>query len=269
MKIIIACLACCSLAILFVFSLYVVDLGLPRNHPRTVRRRIYATGTVCGVGPWMIYLLLYHSEQLTLQTFLSLLGIRWTGLLTAALCPCVLVLLLYTGSLVQLVLEGESWRNISFKRKDLILRDYFIAPFAEELIFRACMLTVLSSTFGKYWAVSVSPLFFGLAHLHHLMEWFRAKNGTSFSQACCTVLLQVAYTSIFGLFAAFVFVRTRHLPGIVLAHSLCNVMGLPPIEDAVQHPKKYYIMTSYVVGIVLFVFLLFPLTEPSLYSVLH
>ena len=262
-----ASLACCCLVILFVFSLYVPGLGLPRNHPRTVRRRIYATAIVCGVGPGMLYFLLDFSEQLTLSTFLGLLGIRWTGVLTAALFPCVLILLLYTGCLVQLVLEEEkTWTDIRLKRKDLILRDYFVAPIAEELIFRACMLMVLLSAFEKYRAISVCPLFFGLAHMHHLIEWFRAKNGSSFSQACCTILLQVVYTSIFGLFAAFVFVRTQHLLGIVLSHSLCNMMGLPPIEDALQHPKKCYIMSSYVIGVILFVFLLFPLTEPLMYS---
>lgn len=266
MEIVVACFACGFLAILFVFGLYVVDPGLPRSHPRTVRRRIYATGVVCALGPGIIYLLLFRSEGINFPTFLSLLGIRWNRLLTATLSPCALVLLLYTGCLIQFILEGESWRNITFKRNDLILRDYFVAPFAEELIFRACMLTILSSAIGNYWAISISPLFFGLAHLHHLIEWFRVKDGT-FCQACATVLLQVAYTSVFGLFAAFVFLRTRHLSGIVLAHSLCNMMGLPPIEEAFYHPRKYCIMTSYIIGLILFVILLLPVTEPSLYSI--
>ena len=267
MEAVIACLVCSSLVVLFLISLYFVDVGLPRNHPVTVRRRISVAIVMCGAGPSLLLLLLHFSESLSLPIFVSLLGIRWNGLLAAAIFPCVLVLILYTGNLVQLVLEGQSWRNVTSKRKDLILRDYIVAPFAEELIFRACMLTVLSPAFGDYRAIMVCPVFFGLAHLHHLIEWYRVKDGITFSQACLSVLLQVGYTSVFGLFSAFIFVRTQHLTGIVLAHSLCNVMGLPPVDEAWQHPNRNFLIASYFVGIIVFIFLLFPLTEPVLYYV--
>lgn len=40
-------------------------------------------------------------------------------------------------------------------------------------------------------------------------------------------LFQFTYTSLFGFFAAFVFIRTGNVYSVLLAHSFCNWMGLP------------------------------------------
>jgi prenyl protein peptidase len=40
-------------------------------------------------------------------------------------------------------------------------------------------------------------------------------------------LFQFTYTSLFGFFAAFVFLRTGNVYSVILAHSFCNWMGLP------------------------------------------
>ena len=257
---------CCYLSILFVISLYVVDPGLPRNHPLTVRRRICAISAVCFIAPATLYLWMQRFERISMMTFLSMLGLRWNGLLTAVCYPFLLVMILYSGLIFQCWIEGDN--SIFYlpirQRKDIVLRNYLVAPLAEELIFRACMIPVLRPTVGD-WAVFISPLFFGLAHVHHLIDWYRLENGVSFRQACLTIIFQMCYTSIFGLFAGFLFVRTRHLISLIVCHSVCNIMGVPPIESAVQHQNKYAILTVYIVGIVGFFSLLFPMTSPSLY----
>jgi prenyl protein peptidase len=40
-------------------------------------------------------------------------------------------------------------------------------------------------------------------------------------------VFQFAYTSLFGFFAAFVFLRNKNILALILAHSFCNWMGLP------------------------------------------
>jgi prenyl protein peptidase len=46
-------------------------------------------------------------------------------------------------------------------------------------------------------------------------------------------LFQFTYTSLFGFFAAFVFVRTGNVYTCMLAHTFCNWMGLPRLYGCV------------------------------------
>ncbi len=259
-------ISCIFQAVLFVLSLYLVDSGLSRNHPVTVRRRVRATIAVCILSFLLVYLLLLQSDGISLSQYMNVLGFRTAGLLAGTVTPCLLVLMLYTGYLVQTICD-QSWnRNLVWSRRDLMARDYVVAPFAEEFIFRGCMLAVLCSAMEKYRAIFVPPVLFGLAHLHHLMEWYRGKLAVPLSHACLGVILQMTYTSIFGLFTSFVFVRSRHLVGVILAHSLCNLFGLPPVEEALQSPWKKTIILCYLSGVVLFCWNLFILTDPALFN---
>lgn len=204
--------------------------------------------------------------QLQVSTFLSLLGFKWSGLAAAMCYPTLLVMTLYGGLVFHNLVGKKALFGIVEQRKDIIIRNYVIAPFAEELIFRACMLLLLRPAAGEWYAVLLCPFFFGIAHVHHLIDWYRTSDGTPFSHACLSAIIQICYTSTFGLFAGFLFVRTGHLVSGVLCHSLCNMMGLPPIERALEHSRKYVILAVYVVGVILFLVLLFPLTTPSLYE---
>jgi prenyl protein peptidase len=40
-------------------------------------------------------------------------------------------------------------------------------------------------------------------------------------------VFQFTYTSLFGFFAGFVFLRTGNVYSVILAHAFCNWMGLP------------------------------------------
>lgn len=260
---------CSLLSLSFVLSLYFVDPGLPRNHPSTVYRRILAIAAMCAVAPSALYILLRSQvEVISVTSFASELGLRWSGLVAATCYPTLLTLTLYAGPIFHNWLDGNPLigQEIKTQRSDIILRNYVVAPFAEELVYRACMLLLLSPAIGEQYAVLFCPIFFGIAHVHHLIDWYRVSDGTSFGQACLTVLVQFCYTSIFGLFAGFLFVRTHHLVSLFLCHSFCNVMGLPPLDSALIHPRKYLILPVYLLGIVLFFSLLFPLTAPSLYE---
>lgn len=98
----------------------------------------------------------------------------------------------------------------------------------EELVFRSCLipLHILCHHSPKQ-IVFITPLYFGIAHIHHLYEYKLTHPHTPFLPALARSLFQFGYTSIFGFYATFVFLRTASLPAVVLAHSFCNWCGLP------------------------------------------
>ncbi len=252
-----ALLASLGLSCLFVVSLYVVDQGLSRNHPITVRRRLLAIVGVCFCSPF--YLWLCSDNQVKDgQSMSELLGVHTLeGLLNALIFPVLLVLVLYAGPIVQCVSDGENpFEHIANERGDLIVRNYIIAPFAEEFVFRACMMPLLLPTLGPQWTILCSPLFFGLAHVHHLLDWFRRKDGTLFLNAILSILLQVVYTSVFGVFSAFLFYQTGQLASPVVSHILCNTLGLPPFETLGVHSHRTMVAAVYVIGLCGFILLL-------------
>ncbi len=52
----------------------------------------------------------------------------------------------------------------------LFWRNYVISPLTEELVFRSCMLTLVFPVFSSNDLICIMPLFFGIAHLHHILE---------------------------------------------------------------------------------------------------
>lgn len=152
-------------------------------------------------------------------------------------------------------------------------------------------LHVLAQLSGKQ-IVFLTPLYFGIAHLHHLYEFRITHSEVPFLVAIARSLFQFTYTSLFGFFAAFVFIRTGNVYTCILAHAFCNWMGLPrfygrvgveagvpmgpPDVDKKDDDQKsapayqgkgiewtvaYYIVL--VAGAVGFYYQLFPLTESS------
>ena len=94
-------------------------------------------------------------------------------------------------------------------------------------------------------------MIFGIAHLHHLNQGIiaRKRAGQSYLSAVLTPsiiipgiiqsLFQFTYTSLFGIFAMFVYLRTGNVYSCILAHTFCNWMGLPRfwgrVGDLVGH----------------------------------
>jgi prenyl protein peptidase len=70
-----------------------------------------------------------------------------------------------------------------------------VAPFTEEYTFRACMLPILLGYYSPVGAVVVSPLFFGIAHLHHMIE--RIRKGQDVQTAILISLFQGRWDSPF------------------------------------------------------------------------
>ncbi|XP_071502583.1 CAAX prenyl protease 2-like [Diadema antillarum] len=273
-----AVFSCLMLAVAYVGSLYVWKRELPRDHPKTIKQRTLSVFVVCAAAP--LFLLLISNEATSIQgwTLCEHLGVRTPGLLAALTVPLVLTMVLFSGPLYMLYLEGTHEVSIADKgafsslwnnnhTRMLWLRNYLIAPFTEEFVFRACMLPLLVPCLGCPTAVIVCPLFFGVAHIHHIIE--RLRFGMEpLSAIILTAFFQSCYTTVFGAYSAFLFVRTGHLAGPFICHSFCNYMGFPEIGQVFNHSprNRAIIIATFVVGLVLFLFLLHPLTTPEWFS---
>lgn len=82
--------------------------------------------------------------------------------------------------------------------------------------------------------IFLSPLVFGLAHVHHFYEFRLAHRGVPAAAALLRSALQLGYTTLFGAYATFVYLRTGSLLAVLAAHVLCNCMGLPRVWGRVE-----------------------------------
>lgn len=74
-----------------------------------------------------------------------------------------------------------------------------------------------------------TPVIFGLAHVHHFYEFRLTNPHTPLSFALVRSLFQFAYTTLFGAYATFLYLRTGSLLAVILAHTFCNWRGLPRV----------------------------------------
>ena len=134
-------------------------------------------------------------------------------------------------------------------------RDLAVAPFAEEIVFRGCMvMPLLKSGLSPVATAWTAPLFFGLAHLHHAV--LKIREGVNPKSVLIMTLFQFTYTSLFGAYAAHAFIRTGSIPAVVLCHSFCNYMGLPDFGylsvSSPMHGHRRAISNGYLFGVILF-----------------
>ncbi|XP_048021272.1 CAAX prenyl protease 2 isoform X1 [Megalobrama amblycephala] len=248
-----------------------------RDHPNTIKRRFISVLCVSAVSPLVVLAWTHYMKVRPSPPLWALLGIRLEGFLPATLLPLTLTMVLFLGPLTQLAIESPrglfhdvktalNSRSWSKCVKDLRwLRNHVVAPLTEEFVFRACMIPMLVPCIGPTAAIFISPLFFGVAHFHHIIEQLHFGQDTVFEILICAAF-QFTYTSIFGAYTAFIFIRTGHLVGPVLCHSFCNWMGFPAIGSVLLHPQRPVILFFYQMGVLLFLILLFPFTDPAFYG---
>ncbi|XP_061920988.1 CAAX prenyl protease 2 [Entelurus aequoreus] len=270
-------LSCLLLASSYVGSLYVWRSDLPRDHPAVIKRRFTSVLIISGLSPLFVWIWKELTGIRMVSPLLVVMGVRFEGLIPAIVLPLVLTMILFLGPLTQLAMDCP-WTLMDGIRvafdpwfwtlcfSDMRwLRNQVVAPLTEELVFRACMLPMLVPCAGPSTAIFTCPLFFGMAHFHHVIESLRFRRG-SLSGIFFSAAFQFSYAAVFGAYAAFIFVRTGHLVGPVLCHSFCNYMGFPAISSALEHPHRLTVLSSYLLGVLLFLLLLFPLTDPSYYG---
>ncbi|XP_044125269.1 CAAX prenyl protease 2 [Bufo gargarizans] len=199
-------LCCLTLACSYVGSLYVWKSELSRDHPAVIKRRFTSVLIVSSLSPLFLWLWKELTGIKTDAAILSLMGFRLDGIFTATLLPLLLTMILFLGPLVQLSLDCP-WSlfdglKVAIDPRFWVLcltdmrwlRNQVIAPLTEELVFRACMLPMLVPCTSPGTAIFTCPLFFGIAHFHHVIEQLRFRQGTVLS-----IFLSAGLVLVFGL----------------------------------------------------------------------
>lgn len=278
----------------FVASLYVWrgDRGRnPDEDAGVVRHRLISVCVATAVLLVLLRVLVARCD-LAPAGFLAFVGVRpGAGLLRACAASAALTCALFLGPIAMslasgyVLLDGPadgsssgfavvSYFSAAYRaalprlaRARLASTDFWRAivagPVTEELVYRACMCPVLKAAgYGNAFCCVVPPLCFGFAHVHHLLKHLRTMRA---ADALLATLLQLAYTTVFGAFSCFVYLRTGHLAACILTHMLCNHFGFPDVETLLEHEHRTPLLAAFVAGVVLFFALLGPLTAPSLY----
>lgn len=154
----------------------------------------------------------------------------------------LLCMILFVGPLFEAgVAKGRLWSWIKGEQLRETLgswigwRNLVAGPVTEEWMFRSLFIPLhLLAKMDPTRIVFVTPLYFGIAHIHHFYEFMLTHPEAPIGFALFRVLFQFAYTSLFGFFAAFVFLRTGSLYAAVAAHSFCNWAGLPRFSGRIK-----------------------------------
>ncbi|KAJ5238321.1 CAAX amino terminal protease [Penicillium chermesinum] len=265
-----------ALTLVYVLPFYLSPTTRPtptlsRDAPSVIRARIRAVTGSCIIASLVVLWLATEEGNTSFAAAVMLLG--WWPISVADIARCVLLTaVLFLGPLFERgIVEGE-WR-LWFRRNKLY--------------------ESLSGWIGwrNYVAVIfIAPLYFGIAHIHHFYEFRLTHPDTPALMALLRSLFQFGYTTIFGWYATFLYLRTGSLWAVILVHSFCNWCGLPrfwgrvepgeplgpPLKRARQEAEvkagivmddklhvgwtvSYY--TLLVLGALLFAKLLWPLTE--------
>lgn len=258
------------LLITYVSSLYIWKSPFNRDHPDVIKKRFVSVIFMIFLSPCFLYIGM--SKDVLLKTSLfHLLGFKSEGLIQSIFIPLFLTMILFLGPLSLQIYDGRYKLNTElqdwFSRfKDLLwIRNFLVAPFSEEFTFRSCMVPILLQCFSPMTVVFVAPLFFGTGHLHHL--WDRIKTGFNIKTALAVSFFQFTFTTIFGMYSTFIFIRTGHFIPTFIIHAFCNHMGFPSPEDVMdlKGMTRVFILLLFILGVVLWYYLLFSLTNPSLY----
>lgn len=266
-----AILSCFALSVVYVASLYVWSFPHNRRHPTTIKKRFFSVFVMSLISPASLYFGM-NEKVFQKATIWELLGLRWSGLIQAIVIPLLLTMVLFLGPLSVQGLNGL-WRLytepmywLGSVRTLVWWRNQVVAPLSEEWTFRACMLPLLLQCFTPTTAIFICPLFFGVAHFHHVVD--RVKTGMKIKLALLIACFQFAYTTLFGAYAAFLFVKTGHLIAPFMVHSFCNHMGFPDLSEVVAYKdpiKRAGLLLLFVIGLLAWCFLLTPMTNPTFF----
>ncbi|CAB4425627.1 unnamed protein product [Rhizophagus irregularis] len=264
---------------------------LTKDHPKVIMNRgisVIISCSISFIGVWFLIRLCGGFEDsatvLTeIKTTWVLLGFSLPTssyyLLNTLLIPLGLTMSLFAGPLLIKFLDKElpfqaafSWQDDVFDYIGSLIgfRNLIFAPFTEEYVFRCCMVPLLAlANFSHAQIIFLSPLVFGIAHVHHAWETYINRGRTAEAAKVAIVIsgFQLTYTTLFGWYATFLFVRTGHIIPPFFAHMFCNMMGFPSINiSTYSEGIKKVVIVALFGGVITFVFSLFPATNPSLYG---
>lgn len=220
------------------------------DQPSLIRSRIQITTATSLLLITSTFILLRAHLGLGTSCTLRLLGLSADP--RAALAALVLTALFFLGPLFERLLVERGYPGKTRRAPSVLdLRNYVFAPLSEELLFRACLvpvalltwpseplggdglrqddrvLPVVLSEAAFSSLVFTTPLYFAVAHVHRLIESKICWPEESITDLLFVTFIQFGYTSLFGFYTTFLFLRLGSLPACILAHVLCNWISLP------------------------------------------
>lgn len=221
--------------------LYVSSLHLPFNSGDRNRRAVILSRLVT-LSILATLIELYTRRRIPALTDKISSGTRLPALAVAA----ALTLLLYAGHLI--ATPRRALLQPASRDRYIALRNYLAGPVLEEVVFRRQTLLIWSCQ-----GVTMSLLFpaamFSLAHVHHVREL-----------GLVGLLFQMAYTFLFGIYAAALYINTRTFCAPFVAHVICNLLQLPDFSTIAAHPRRRGVMALYCAALVVFAVAFGPLT---------
>ena len=211
----------------------------------------------CIVASAVTLYILTQTAKLSPTDALHMLG--WWPILPLVLLRSMgLTSLLYIGPLFEKVfierdLDDLRHRGVSALVETLSswqgYRNYVAGPITEEIIFRSVIIPIhLLAKIPPSKIVFLTPLYFGIAHVHHCYEFMLTHPHAPVVQVVFRTLFQLTYTTLFGWFAAWIYLRTGSVYACIIIHTFCNWVGLPRFWGRVQRREEYALSTAAIRG---------------------
>ncbi|KAK4157880.1 hypothetical protein C8A00DRAFT_11306 [Chaetomidium leptoderma] len=236
-------------AAIFLLVLYALIYFVPfylshtisRDALSVIRARIRSVTLSCLFCTGVTYGVLSRAGGTTPGEALHLLGL-WPVALWDSLRVVFLTALLFAGPLFSYFVVERGWadwvRLAPVKEvweEWTTWRNIIAGPITEEILFRTASIPLmLLAQAPPTKTILLTPIIFGLAHVHHLYEFRLTHPQVSAASALLRSLFQLAYTSLFGAYATFLFLRTGSLVAVCVVHAFCNCMGLPQVWGRVE-----------------------------------
>eukprot|EP01084_Bolivina_argentea_P228469 385864_1 len=284
-----ACMLSSLLSVVFVASLYIWKLCKynvsDRNSPLVIKQRIISVTFVCIISPIIItfFVKILQSNGKVISNPIMILcsyeywksiGANFDNFTISIFYTLILMIILFFGPLIENPYHFQNVTTKTYATPLLIIRGLIVGPICEEWIYRGCIISLLF--YGKLsygLCIIIPPILFGLSHAHHIYYQMTHAYGASRSQACLTVVFQLFYTSVFGVLASIIFIRTGNVFAAMLMHIWCNSMGFPPFTFIMNRKNNGFTTMrdivngiAYVMGLTGFVMFLYPLTKPEYFD---
>jgi len=231
---------------------------LPNDDTARIKSRTAAafTATVFSISAVFKILKLDIFNSADRELFWKVIGLSSASgsasQLTAINQSLALIGTLFAGPILQLIIQDETALYHVFENDPWItFKNLFVAPVTEETVYRACLLPLLYRFYSYDELIYITPIFFGVAHIHHLYHKIAVQK-MSWKVSLLITLFQFSYTTIFGSISTFVYLRTASLPAVIAMHSFCNLFGFPDFAGVVSETsrvKKVVLGVAYVGGL--------------------
>ncbi|KAI0190091.1 CaaX protease [Astrocystis sublimbata] len=220
---------------------------LSRDAPSVIRARVASVSLTCVVCSLITFVILTSQKGATHVDGLHAMG-YWPLGLPETGRSLLLTAILFSGPLYEALLVNGGWRACLTLQSVSGLftewtswRNIIAGPFTEEVLFRSASVPLMLVAHTSVMrTIFLSPVIFGLAHFHHFYEFRVTHPHEPVVAGLLRSLLQFSYTSLFGAYATFLFLRTGSLLAIFVVHAFCNIMGLPRLWGRVEPETDEY-----------------------------